>query len=151
MLSPDGVPRPSWVAGTRARGRARSARDRHEAGEPLSDFEKALDARIRRIVDEQLARRTEGVYSSSALPPGCPSRRAFAEACRSGRIEGAEKHGTGRGATWTVAKVAWHRARSSKPPALRLIESATKATDADRADEMIAAAGFRFTKLGGSR
>jgi hypothetical protein len=47
-------------------------------------------------------------YSSADLPPGYTSRKAFAAACREGRVPGAHRGGR----LWLVSVVDYHRGRS---------------------------------------
>jgi hypothetical protein len=66
-------------------------------------------------------------FTSVALPPRT-SRRAFAERCRSGRVQGARRIGSGRGSTWTCATSAWWQSLGTvvaapAAPKLRLVES----------------------------
>jgi|GEM_PF-4221191 len=51
-------------------------------------------------------------YSSTCLPPDCPSRRTFAAICRSGRVAGAVLEGH----TWSCPREAWHTTRARKRP-----------------------------------
>jgi hypothetical protein len=82
-----------------------------------------LVAVMRRIADEQIVAARIGAaetFTSEALPPRT-SRRAFAEWCRSGQIEGARKEGR----AWMCSATAWHAARSRSPepaPRLRLVK-----------------------------
>jgi len=91
-----------------------------------------LEQLIAKIVDERLAVALAGhaapPYSSNALPPDCPSRRAFATVCKF--ISGAAR----RGKCWVVPRDAWetHRGRPRRT--------------AGDIDAMIAAAGYRPTK-----
>ena len=92
-----------------------------------------LEQMITRIVDERVALALAGhqhaaqPYSSNALPPDCPSRRAFATACKS--IPGAAR----RGKCWVVPREAWetHRGRPRRT--------------AGDIDALITAAGYRPT------
>jgi len=67
-------------------------------------------------------------YTSNELPPDCPSRRAFATACKA--IPGAAR----RGKCWVVPREAWetHRGRPRRT--------------AGDIDALITAAGYRPTK-----
>jgi hypothetical protein len=63
----------------------------------------ALRDLIRGIVREELGQlqADAGTWTSASLPPGCPSKRAFATACR--QIAGAMRVGRG----WTCSREAW--------------------------------------------
>ena len=92
-----------------------------------------LEPLITKIVDERIAialggHRPARTWTSQDLPPDCPSRRAFATACKA--IPGAKRLGK----CWVVAREAWD-AHRSKPR-----------RSANDIDELIAAAGFRPTK-----
>ena len=77
--------------------------------------------------------------SDGPLPHGL-KRERYAEICRSGRVLGARKEGH----VWICTRRAWHAARARKPAA---ITSGRPVNDAAaRADELIAAAGYRRTR-----
>ena len=93
----------------------------------------AMRALIRDLIREELRLQTPGdTYSSTSLPPDCPSKRRFAEVART--MPTAAK----RGKTWVVPRADWealrHRPRAADP-----------AGDAI-ADAYIEAAGFRQTR-----
>jgi hypothetical protein len=59
-------------------------------------------ALIRSELATQLVERAPDAFTSAALPPDCPSRRAFATRCRS--IPEARRRGRG----WIVPRAAWN-------------------------------------------
>jgi hypothetical protein len=73
-------------------------------------------------------------FSSVSLPPRT-SRRLFAEKCRSGKVEGARRIGTGRGAVWECASSAWFASQRAGvgAPRLHLVETETDEEIATRA------------------
>ncbi len=91
-----------------------------------------LEQMIARIVDERIALALAKVnavapYTSTNLPPDCPSRRAFATACK--RIPSACLQGK----CWVVARADWDAHRSRPRRTGRDI------------DALISAAGYRPT------
>jgi hypothetical protein len=105
-----------------------------------ADALEAQAAALREAADAIEADAPTGVetFSSVNLPPRS-SRRAFAERCRSGKVQGARRVGIGRGATWTCSAAAWWASSGTvvQAPRLRLVESD------ERSNEAIAIAAIR--------
>lgn len=101
-------------------------RQRHnDPADPLVlDLARALAALLRSAGPAANAGAT--YYSSTALPPGVSSRRAFAARCKT--IPAARREGRG----WVVAAVDWFAARAPAPP------------PDDSAETLLAAAGVRL-------
>lgn len=101
----------------------------------------ALDAELAHIEAVNGGEEVD-VYSSTSLPPDCPSRRRFGEVCRSGVVEGAEL----RGHVWSCPRDAWHTARTRKRP-VRIVPAAAVANDDEQvAAAALASAGLRATR-----
>lgn len=101
----------------------------------------ALDAELANLEAVNGGDETD-TYSSTSLPPDCPSRRRFGEVCRSGGVEGAEL----RGHVWSCPRVAWHAARTRKRP-VRVVPAVTIGNDDEQvAAAALASAGLRSTR-----
>jgi hypothetical protein len=102
-----------------------------------------LLAAIEALVDERVDAKLValGVLSdehSSAHPPQNVTTRTFNRWCRTGRVAGAERDGSG----WRCSPQAWRESRSGGPsgkPTLRVVPN-------DDAAEMLRAAGMRPTR-----
>src|ERR1019366_913776 len=102
----------------------------------------ALREEIRALVREELTRTgvAAAEFSSSSPPPNI-TPRTFARWCRSGRVAGAQRDGSG----WRCSAAAWREARGQGPsrpsrPTLSLVPSS------DDADSLLALAGLRRTR-----
>jgi hypothetical protein len=81
--------------------------------ESTTSLDAALDARVEQLVEAKLAKlgliHSAARFTSDSLPPDCPSSRAFAIVCRSGRVAGAEKIGR----QWSCTRESWVAALSA--------------------------------------
>ena len=106
----------------------------------LVERESATSEAIAAVLAPELAARIAkatsaeegGFYTSDALPPDAPSRRAFHDFVKAHPELGARK----RGRVWIVAREAWHHARERTPLAplakVRASDAATAALAAYR-------------------
>lgn len=113
--------------------------------ESTTSLDAALDARVEQLVEAKLAKlgliHSAARFTSDSLPPDCPSSRAFAIVCRSGRVAGAEKIGR----QWQCTREAWIAARRKpKKTALRLVPK--RDDDEDLVDAAIEGLRGRATR-----
>lgn len=104
-------------------------------------LDELLREHVRAVVREELAALgvARTAYSSANLPPGITAR-TFTRWCRTGRVAGAERDGSG----WRCSAAAWREARAQGPkrtsPPLRVVR------DEDDAEALLASAGLRRTR-----
>lgn len=96
-------------------------------------------ARIdRELADLEANASPADTFTSRDLPPGCPSRRAFAEACRT--IVGCFRSGH----TWHCPRDQWFGRRAKRTVAIALTKASADAPAS--VDAIIHDAGFRATR-----
>jgi hypothetical protein len=107
-----------------------------------SDVLAGLEAWVRAVVRDELARAgvASDEYTSSALPPGV-NARTFARWCRSGRVAGAERDGSG----WRCSVAAWREARAAGGRRAAPTETAAPKPEND-VESMLRSSGLRATR-----